>query len=74
MIKINLQGPSKSDLTKMVTTAVEKQIAEKARRAASAFGGVRIRFKHRLDGSLDTVEFEGSTEAIQAARTATTSL
>lgn len=73
MIKINFQGPSKSDLTKMVTAAAEKQIAEKARRAASAFGGVRIRFKHRSDGSLDTVEFEGSAEAIQAARTATTS-
>jgi hypothetical protein len=32
---------------------------------------VRISFKHRSDGSLDTVEFEGSAEAIQAASTAT---
>jgi hypothetical protein len=31
MIKINFQGPGKSDLTKMVTAAAEKQVAEKAR-------------------------------------------
>lgn len=72
MIKINFQGPSKSDLTKMATAAAEKLIAEKARRAASAFGGVRFRFKHKSDGSLDSVAFEGSAEAIQAARAAIT--
>lgn len=73
MIKINFQDPYKSDLTKMITAAAETQIAEKARRAVSAFGGVRISYKHRSDGSPDTVEFEGSAEAIQAAHTATTS-
>jgi len=70
MMKIDFKGPSERDLIKMVTAAAEKQISEKVQRAARSFGGVKIRFKHKSDGSLDTVEFEGSEEAIAAARAA----
>jgi len=70
MIKISFKGPSKSDLTMMITAAAEKQISEKAQRAGSPFGGVRVRFKHKSDGSLDTVEFEGAADAVKAARAA----
>jgi len=68
MIKICF--PSASDLTKMITAAAEKQISEKVQRAALPFGGVRVRFRHQSGGALDAVEFEGSEEAVQAARTA----
>lgn len=71
MIKMDFKGPSARDLIKSITTAVEKQISEKAQQAARPFGGVRIRFRHKSDGSLDTVEFEGSEKAIEAANSAT---
>ncbi len=68
MMKLNF--PSTSELTKMVTAAAEKQISEKAQRAALPFGGVQIKFKHKSDGSLGAVEFEGAEKAVQAARSA----
>lgn len=67
-MKFEIKGPSKQELTKMLTAAAEKQIADTARRAAAPHGGVRLRFKHKADGSLATVGFEGSEKAIQAAR------
>lgn len=73
MLKFNIKGPSKSEITKMVTAAAEKQISEKVQRAASPFGGVQIRFKHKSDGSLDSVQFEGSEDAVRAARAAVAS-
>lgn len=72
MIKISFKAPSKSDLTKMITAAAEKQISERAQRAASPFGGVRVRFTHKSEGNLDKAEFEGSANAVQAARAAVT--
>lgn len=70
MMNIKFKGPSKRDLMKMVTVAAEKQISEKAQRAASPFGGVQIKFKYKSDGTLDIVEFEGSEKAVEAARNA----
>jgi|GEM_PF-2198680 hypothetical protein len=67
---IKMSFPSTSDLTKMITAAAEKQISEKARRAALPFGGVQVRFRHKSGGALDAVEFDGSEEAVQAARAA----
>ncbi|MCK9259730.1 MAG: hypothetical protein M0P63_08190 [Azoarcus sp.] len=70
MIKIDFKGPSKQDLAKMMSAAAEKQISEVARRAAAPHGGVQLRFKRKADGSLASVEFEGSEKAVQAARDA----
>lgn len=70
MIKIDFKGPSKRDLTKMLTDAAEKQISETVRRAAAPYGGVRLKFKRKPDGSLATVDMEGSEQAVQAARRA----
>lgn len=70
MIKIDFKGPSKRDLTKMLTDAAEKQISETVRRAAAPYGGVRLKFKRKADGSLATVDMEGSEQAVQAARRA----
>jgi len=73
MISFSFNGPTEGDLIKMITSAAEKQIVEKANRAAAPFGGVQVRFKHKSDGSLDTVEFEGSDDAVNVARAAVTS-
>lgn len=73
MIKMDFKGLSERDLIKMVTAAEEKKITEVARRAASPHGGVRIRFNHKPDGSLASVGFEGTEQAVQAAREAVAS-
>ena len=70
MIKLALKGFGEQELTKAITAAAEKQITEVARRAAAPHGGVRLRFKHKLDGSVASVDFEGSEKAILAARNA----
>lgn len=70
MIKLALKGFGEQELTKAITVAAEKQITEVARRAAAPHGGVRLRFKHKLDGSVASVDFEGSEKAILAARNA----
>lgn len=70
MIKVDFKGISKRDLTRMVAGAAEKQISEVARRAAAPRGGVRIRFKRKADGSLTSVDLEGSEQAVKAVRDA----
>lgn len=70
MIKMTFNMPSHRDLIKMVTAAAEEKITQAARRAASPYRGVRIRFSHKSDGSLASVNFEGSDSAVQAARDA----
>lgn len=70
MIKIDFKGPSKRDLTKLINVAAEKQISEKARKAAAPFGGVEVKFKHKFDGSLDSVVFEGAEQAVRAVQNA----
>lgn len=73
MMNIKFKGPSERDLMKMVMAEAEKQISNKAQRAASPFGGVEIHFKHKSDGTLDSVEFKGTEKAIEAARAAVAS-
>lgn len=73
MIKMNFNLPSERDLIKLATAAAEKKITETARRAAAPHGGVQIRFSHKSDGSLASVNFEGSEDAVQAARDAVAS-
>lgn len=70
MMKIDFKGPSKGDLTKLINAAAERQISEKARQAAAHFGGVEVKFKHKSDGSLDSVVFEGAEQAVRAAQNA----
>ncbi|GAB2893528.1 hypothetical protein GCM10027046_23130 [Uliginosibacterium flavum] len=70
MIKMSLNGPSKRDLAKLVNAAVEKQITTAVQKVARAHGGVKIRFKHKADGTVASVEFEGAEKAVVAARAA----
>jgi hypothetical protein len=68
MIKIDIKMPSEADLMRAAMAEVEKQIAQKAKDAAARYGGVTIRFSRKPDGSIQTVEFQGSDAAIHAAK------
>lgn len=70
MIKIDVKMPSKADLMRAAMAEVEKQITRKARDAAARRGGVTVRFSRKPDGSIRTVEFQGSEAAIEAATAA----
>lgn len=70
MIKIDIKMPSKVDLMRAAMAEVEKQITKKARDAAARHGGVTVRFSRKPDGSIRTVEFQGSEAAIEAAKAA----
>lgn len=70
MIKIDIKMPSKADLMRAAMAEVEKHISQTARRAAARHGGVTVRFTRKPDGSIRTVEFQGSEAAIAAAHAA----
>lgn len=73
MIKFDIKMPSKVDLMRAAMVAAEKQITKAAQGAAAPHGGVKIRFDRKSDGSIRSVEFEGSAPAIEAAKAAVTS-
>ncbi len=73
MIKMDIKVPSERDLIKLATAAAEKKITEIVRRASAPHGGVQIRFSHKPDGSLASVDFKGSEKAVQAAHEAVAS-
>lgn len=60
MIKLDIKMPTKADLMRAAMAEVEKQITRKARGAAARHGGVTVRFIRKPDGSIRTVEFQGS--------------
>jgi DNA-binding protein YbaB len=68
MFKIDIKMPSEADLMKAAMGEIEKQITKKAKEAAARHGGVTVRFTRKPDGSIRTVEFQGSEAAIEAAR------
>jgi hypothetical protein len=70
VIKIEIKGPKPSDLLRAASAEIEKQIAAKARSAALRHGGVSVRFTRKSDGTIRSVEFQGSQAAIAAARAA----
>ena len=70
MIKIDVKMPSGADLIRAALAEVEKQITKKARNAATRHGGVTMRYSRKPDGSIRTVEFQGSEAAIEAAKAA----
>ncbi len=70
MIKLDVKMPTKTDLMQTAMAEVERQITSKARSAAARHGGVTVRFGRKPDGSIRTVEFQGSEAAIAAAREA----
>ncbi len=70
MIKLNIKAPSTRDLMRSVMLEVERGITEKAKRAAARHGGVTLRFERKPDGSIRSINFQGSEAAIQAARSA----
>lgn len=70
MIKIDIKMPSKVNLMRAAMAEVEKQITETAQSGAAPHGAVRVRFDRKSDGSIRSVEFEGSEAAIEATKAA----
>jgi hypothetical protein len=70
MIKVNIKMPSAESLMRAAMTQVEQDITQKARRAASLYGGVTVKFKRKPNGSLSAVNFQGSEAAVQAVQAA----
>ena len=70
MIKISVKGPSANDLLKAATSAIEKDLASKAKAAALRHGGVTVRFKQSASGGPASMELQGSDAAIAAAQAA----
>lgn len=70
MIKIDFKGPKPADLLRAASAEIEKQIAAKARSAASRHGGVGVRFTRKADGTVRSVEFTGSDAALAAVKAA----
>ena len=70
MFKIDIKMPSEADLMKVAMGEIEKQVTKKAKDAAACHGGVTVRFTRKPDGSIRTVEFQGSEAAIEAAKAA----
>jgi hypothetical protein len=70
MMKIDIKMPSTAKLMRSAMAEVEKQVTIKARNAAARHGGVTIRFNRKPDGNIQTIEFQGSQAAIEAAKVA----
>ena len=70
MMKIDIKMPSTADLMRAAMAEIEKQVTIKARNAAARHGGVTIRFNRKPDGNIQTIEFQGSQAAVEAAKTA----
>ena len=70
MIKIDIKMPSTADIMRAAMAEIEKEVTKKARSAAACHGGVTVRFSRKSDGSIRTIEFQGSEAAIEAASAA----
>lgn len=70
MIKLDIKAPSSDDLRRAAMAEVEKGIRQKASRAAAPHGGVTAKFDRKPDGTINSVQFQGSEAAIEAAQTA----
>lgn len=70
MIKFDIKMPSTDDLMRAAMAEIEKDITQKARRAAAPHGGVTVKFERKPDGTVKTVNFQGSDAAVQAAQAA----
>lgn len=70
MIKIDIKMPGKNDLVRAAMAEIEKGIIKKAQSAAARHGGVTVRFERKSDGTIRTVNFQGSEAAVEAARAA----
>ncbi|MCU0813211.1 MAG: hypothetical protein MUC32_02395 [Burkholderiaceae bacterium] len=68
MIKINIKMPGKNDLMRAAMAEIEKGITKKAQSAAARHGGVTVRFERKSDGTIRTVNFQGSEAAVEAAK------
>ncbi|MBL8328971.1 MAG: hypothetical protein JNJ71_08985 [Rubrivivax sp.] len=72
MIKLDIKLPDTRDLMRAAMQAIERSITDKAKRAAARHGGVTVKFDRKLDGTIRSVNFQGSEAAVQAARSAIT--
>ena len=68
-----LNHDSEAELKRTLMAKAEQQITQTAQQAAAPHGGVKIRFDRKPDGTLRSVEFQGSEAAIEAARAAVAS-
>ena len=73
IIEIDFKMPSEAELKRTLMAKAEQQITQTAQQAAAPHGGVKIRFDRKPDGTLRSVEFQGSEAAIEAARAAVAS-
>lgn len=70
MIKFNIKMPSTDSLVRAAMTQIEQDVSLKARRAALPHGGVTVKFERKPNGSLSTVNFQGSDAAVKAVQAA----
>jgi hypothetical protein len=52
----------------MASAQMEKQITAKAKAAALPHGGVTVVFKRKADGTVASVDFQGTDAAVEAAK------
>jgi hypothetical protein len=70
MIKFDIKMPSTDELMRAAMGEIERGIVMKAQNAAAEHGGVTVKFDRKLDGTLKSVNFQGSEAAVEAARAA----
>jgi hypothetical protein len=70
MIKFDLKMPSTNDLVRAAMAEIERGIVKKAQRASALHGGVTVKFDRKSDGTIKSVNFQGSEAAVEAAKTA----
>ncbi|GAA0503158.1 MULTISPECIES: hypothetical protein [Pigmentiphaga] len=68
MIKFDIKMPSTDDLMRAAMAEIEKNITQRARRAAAPHGGVTVKFERTPNGTIKAVNFQGSEAAIKAAQ------
>jgi hypothetical protein len=66
--KASSKGPQAGDLQRMASAQMEKQITAKAKAAALPHGGVTVVFKRKADGTVASVDFQGTDAAVEAAK------
>jgi len=70
MIKVDIKMPSTNDLMHAAMAEIERGIVKKAQSASTKHGGVTVKFDRKLDGTIKSVNFQGSEAAVEAAKAA----
>ncbi|MBK1688235.1 hypothetical protein [Rubrivivax gelatinosus] len=70
MIRFDFQMPDVDAVLREAMAEVEKDLTEKVRPAAVPFGGVAVKVEREADGTLKTINLQGTEAAIEAAQAA----